>query len=44
MAIAFIDTFIAFCATEPKVIIIDSDDTNSFTHGQQELALYNNGY
>lgn len=44
MAIAFLDNFIASYANEPKVIIIDSDDTNSFTYGQQELALFNNYY
>jgi len=44
MAIAFVDNFIASYANEPKVIIIDSDDTNSFTYGQQELSLYNNYY
>ena len=44
MAVAFLDNFIASYANEPGVIIIDSDDTNSFTHGQQELALFNNYY
>ena len=44
MAIAFVDNFIASYASEPKVIIIDSDDTNSFTYGQQELSLFNNYY
>lgn len=44
MAIAFLDNFIASYANEPKVIIIDSDDTNSFTYGQQELTLFNNYY
>ena len=44
MAIAFVDNFIASYANEPKLIIIDSDDTNSFTYGQQELSLYNNYY
>jgi len=44
MAIAFVDNFIASYANEPKVIIIDSDDTNSFTYGQQELSLFNNYY
>jgi len=44
MAMAFVDNFIASYANEPKVIIIDSDDTNSFTYGQQELSLYNNYY
>lgn len=44
MAVAFLDNFIASYASPPKVIIIDSDDTNSFTYGQQELALFNNYY
>ncbi len=44
MAIAFVDNFIASYANEPKAIIIDSDDTNSFTYGQQELSLFNNYY
>jgi len=44
MAMAFVDNFIASYASQPKVIIIDSDDTNSFTYGQQELALFNNYY
>ena len=44
MAVAFLDNFIASYANEPGVIIIDSDDTNSFTYGQQELALFNNYY
>jgi len=42
MAVAFLDNFIASYASAPQVIIIDSDDTNSFTYGQQELALFNN--
>jgi len=44
MSIAFVDNFIASYASEPDVIIIDSDDTNSFTYGQQELTLFNNYY
>lgn len=44
MAMAFVDNFIASYASQPKVIIIDSDDTNSFTYGQQELALFNKYY
>jgi hypothetical protein len=44
MAMAFVDNFIASYTSQPKVIIIDSDDTNSFTYGQQELALFNNYY
>ncbi len=44
MAKAFVDNFIASYESEPGIIIIDSDDTNSFTYGQQELALFNTYY
>lgn len=44
MAVALLDNFIASYASPPKVVIIESDDTNSFTYGQQELALFNNYY
>jgi len=44
MAKAFVDNFIASYQHEPGVIIIDSDDTNSFTYGQQELTLFNAYY
>jgi hypothetical protein len=44
IAKAFVDNFIASYESEPGVIIIDSDDTNSFTYGQQELSLFNSYY
>ncbi len=44
MAKVFVDQFIASYASEPKIIILDPDDTNSFTYGQQELTLFNNYY
>lgn len=39
-----VDTFIDSYAQEPEVIIIDCDDTNNNTYGQQELSLFNNYY
>ena len=44
MAKAFVDNFIASYKSAPGIIIIDSDDTNSFTYGQQELTLFNSYY
>ena len=44
MAKVFVDHFIASYESEPKIIILDPDDTNSFTYGQQELTLFNNYY
>jgi len=44
MAKVFVNQFIASYASEPKIIILDPDDTNSFTYGQQELTLFNNYY
>jgi len=44
MAKVFVDQFIASYASEPEIIILDPDDTNSFTYGQQELTLFNNYY
>ena len=44
MAKAFVDNFIASYESAPGIIIIDSDDTNSFTYGQQELTLFNSYY
>ncbi len=40
----FVDQFIASYASEPKIVILDPDDTNSLTYGQQELTLFNNYY
>jgi hypothetical protein len=44
MGVAFLDTFIDSYDQEPKVIILDCDDTNNNTYGQQELSLFNNYY
>lgn len=44
MSYVLVDNFVASYTEEPSVIIIDSDDTNSTTHGQQEFALFNNYY
>ena len=39
-----IDNFINSYSIAPSVIILDCDDTNNDTYGQQELALFNNYY
>jgi hypothetical protein len=39
-----INTFIASYDREPGVIILDCDDTNNNTYGQQELNLFNHYY
>jgi hypothetical protein len=39
-----VDIFICSYSTAPSVIILDCDDTNNDTYGQQELALFNNFY
>jgi len=39
-----VDNFINSYSTDPSVIILDCDDTNNDTYGQQELALFNNFY
>lgn len=39
-----VNTFIDSYNTEPKLIILDCDDTNNNTYGQQELALFNTYY
>jgi len=44
MGVEFLDTFIDSYDREPKVIIMDCDDTNNDTYGQQELSLFNNYY
>ncbi|MBV5342978.1 transposase [bacterium] len=44
MGVAFVDNFINSYAQAPAVIILDCDDTNSDTHGAQQLALYNDYY
>jgi len=44
IAYAFARHFIGSYDTEPPVIIIDCDDTNSDIHGSQQLGLYNDYY
>jgi hypothetical protein len=39
-----VDIFISSYSKAPAVIILDCDDTNNDTYGQQELALFNNFY
>ena len=41
---AFTDQFIASYAKEPKVIILDCDDTAAREYGEQQLSLFNNYY
>ena len=44
IAEAFMDGFIGSYAGQPEVIILDCDDTNSNTYGNQQLTLYNDYY
>ena len=44
MAVAIVDHFINSYTNEPLVIIVDCDDTNSDTYGEQQLSLFNNYY
>lgn len=44
MAYVFAQQFVRSYASEPEAIIIDCDDTNSDTHGAQQLSLYNDYY
>jgi len=39
-----VDIFISSYSKAPSVIILDCDDTNNDTYGQQELALFNSFY
>jgi len=39
-----LDLFISSYSEAPSVIILDCDDTNNDTYGQQELALFNTYY
>ena len=39
-----VNTFIVFYTAEPKLVILDCDDTNSNTIGQQQLTLFNSYY
>ena len=44
MGYAIADNFIASYATAPEIIILDFDDTEDKTHGQQQLTLFNAYY
>ena len=44
IAKVFADIFISSYKKEPGLIILDCDDTNNNTHGDQQLALFNNYY
>ena len=44
IAKAIADIFIGSYNKEPGLIIVDCDDTNNNTHGDQQLALFNNYY
>ena len=44
MVKALVDIFINSYKKEPGLIILDCDDTNNNTHGDQQLALFNNYY
>ena len=44
IAVAFVDNFIQSYSEEPSIIILDCDDTNSNTYGQQQLSLFNEYY
>lgn len=44
MAQAFIDQFMSSYEKEPGMIILDCDDTNHITHGDQQLTMFNNYY
>ncbi len=44
MGIKLLDNFINSYSREPKVIILDCDNTNTNTHGQQELSLFSHYY
>lgn len=39
-----LDAFVSSYSSTPGVIVIDCDDTNNNTYGQQELTLFNNYY
>lgn len=44
MALSFVDNFVSSYAVEPEVIVLDCDDTNSNTYGNQQLTLFNQYY
>lgn len=44
MGKAFVDGFISSYSSQPKLIILDCDDTAALLYGQQELGLFNTYY
>jgi hypothetical protein len=44
MATALVETFLASYDSEPEAIILDIDDTDDPTHGDQQLTLFNAHY
>ena len=44
LAKVFVDNFIASYDNEPKIIVLDFDDTEDKVHGDQQLALFNKYY
>lgn len=44
LAQCLIVNFIKSYSSDPAVIILDCDDNNHDTYGQQELSLFNNYY
>lgn len=42
LAYTFADIFIASYEKEPKIIVLDFDDTEDKVHGHQQLSLFNN--
>jgi hypothetical protein len=44
MGTELLDIFVDSYTSEPKLVILDCDDTNNDTHGQQELSLFNDYY
>lgn len=44
MVVALVDNFINSYAEEPKGIILDFDDTDTTTYGNQQLSLFNGYY
>ena len=44
MGVAFVEQFIQSYDQEPEVVILDCDDSNANTYGEQQLTLFNNYY
>lgn len=42
MGVCFVEEFIASYDEEPECVILDCDDSNFNTHGNQQLAIFNN--